>query len=77
GYDSGHKNIELLRLRNFTVGKKLEDEEVIGSKGLARVAELISCMVPFITYLNSIVMPDDPVESGEEADTSNETAQED
>ncbi|TKA65667.1 hypothetical protein B0A49_04984, partial [Cryomyces minteri] len=47
GYDSGHKNIELLRLRNFTVGKKLEDEEVIGSKGLARVAELISCMVPF------------------------------
>jgi len=32
---------------------------VIGAKGLDHIAEQISCIVPFITYLNSVVMPDD------------------
>ncbi|KAF2116580.1 hypothetical protein BDV96DRAFT_491180 [Lophiotrema nucula] len=59
GYDNGHKDIELLRLRNFTLGTKLRDEEVVGPKGLERIAGLLACLVPFITYLNGVVMPDE------------------
>ncbi|KAF2689312.1 hypothetical protein K458DRAFT_413609 [Lentithecium fluviatile CBS 122367] len=65
GYDSNHKDIELLRLRNFTLGTKLSDEEIVGAGGLERVAELIACLVPFIRYLNSVVMPD-----GQSSDSS-------
>ncbi|KAF3048305.1 hypothetical protein E8E12_011662 [Didymella heteroderae] len=54
-----HKDIELLRLRSFTLGKKLSDDEVVGPKGIGRIAELIACIEPFITYLNSVVMPDE------------------
>ncbi|EDU48266.1 conserved hypothetical protein [Pyrenophora tritici-repentis Pt-1C-BFP] len=59
GYDHDHKDIDLLRLRNFTVGRKLEDDKVVGTGGLSRIAELVLCLEPFITYLNSVVMPDE------------------
>lgn len=49
GYEHDHRDIELLRLRNFTMGKNLADDEVIGSKGLERIAELVHCMVPFVS----------------------------
>ncbi|KAF2098125.1 hypothetical protein NA57DRAFT_76920 [Rhizodiscina lignyota] len=64
GYDPEHKDIELLRLRSFTIHKKLSDDEVLDTNSLARVSELISCLVPFITYLNSVVMPDQAEEPG-------------
>jgi hypothetical protein len=46
---------ELLRLRNFTLGKKLSDEDVVGSGGLERIAELISCLVPFVSHASLTV----------------------
>ncbi|KAF2446925.1 hypothetical protein P171DRAFT_429869 [Karstenula rhodostoma CBS 690.94] len=70
GYDADHKDIDLLRLRNFTLGTKLSDKEVVGANGLDRIAELIGCMVPFITYLNSVVMPDE-----ESSDSSEENGE--
>ncbi|KAF2199360.1 hypothetical protein GQ43DRAFT_442534 [Delitschia confertaspora ATCC 74209] len=66
GYESDHKDIELLRLRSFTIGKTLSDDEVVGAKGLERVAQLMKCMVPFITYLNSVVMPDEESSGSDE-----------
>ncbi|KAF2421242.1 hypothetical protein EJ08DRAFT_641439 [Tothia fuscella] len=66
GFDSDHKNIELLRLRSFTLSRKVKDEEVLGANGLSRIAELIGCLVPFVTYLNSVVMPDDESDSSDE-----------
>ncbi|KAJ4369133.1 hypothetical protein N0V83_006217 [Neocucurbitaria cava] len=66
GYDLDHKDIDLLRLRNFTIGRRLLDYEVVGPKGLDRVAELILDMVPFITYLNSVCMPDEDTSSSSE-----------
>ncbi|QDS70534.1 hypothetical protein FKW77_010339 [Venturia effusa] len=59
GFDADHKDIDLLRLKSFTLTRKLADGEVLGERGLARIAELIATLVPFITYLNSVVMPDD------------------
>ncbi|KAF4537511.1 hypothetical protein BFW01_g11327 [Lasiodiplodia theobromae] len=72
GYEKDHRDIELLRLRSFTIGKKLDDSAVMGAGGLQRIADLISCMVPFITYLNSVVMPDAPSSDEAEGDESAE-----
>lgn len=44
-----HKEIDLLRLKSFTLGKKLSDEEVVGSKGMNRISELISYIEPFVS----------------------------
>ncbi|KAF2737521.1 hypothetical protein EJ04DRAFT_417914, partial [Polyplosphaeria fusca] len=59
GYGQDHKDIELLRLRNFTLGTKVADEEMLGERGLDHIAGHIANLVPFITYLNSVVMPDE------------------
>ncbi len=66
GYDLENPNIELLRLRNYTIGRKLKDDEVLGSGGLKRIAELIGVLTPFVSYLNSVVMPDEDPSSDEE-----------
>lgn len=49
GYDHDHKDIELMRLRNYTMGRKLADDEIVGSGGLERVGELIASLVPFVS----------------------------
>ncbi|KAL8991623.1 MAG: hypothetical protein Q9169_007811 [Polycauliona sp. 2 TL-2023] len=68
GYDAENPNISLLRLRNYTAGRKLSDEEVVGPKGPERIASLMATLKPFITYLNSVVMPDAPPEGSEESE---------
>lgn len=68
GYDADNPNIDLLRLRNFTVGKKLKDDEVLGPAGLDRIAELFGILTPFVSYLNSVIMPDEDPSSEEEED---------
>ncbi|ENI10877.1 hypothetical protein COCC4DRAFT_157077 [Bipolaris maydis ATCC 48331] len=74
GYDHDHKDIDLLRLRNFTIGRTIADEEIVGTGGLERVAEVVRAMVPFITYLNSVVMPDEDTSgsSSEDEDGADE-----
>lgn len=42
----------MLRLRNYTIGRKLDDSEVHGLPGFQRIAGLISCLVPFVSVLN-------------------------
>ncbi|MCJ1335795.1 hypothetical protein MMC09_001069 [Bachmanniomyces sp. S44760] len=71
GYDAEHPNIDLLRLRNFTMGRKLKDDEVVGPKGLPRILELIGALTPFITYLNDVVMPDGDGDSDDDTDGDN------
>jgi len=73
-YPGDHKDIQLLRLRNFTIGRKLKDEEVVGDGGIDRIAKVIAALVPLVTYLNSIVMPDTPLQYGDSDDDDNENA---
>ncbi|KAI9670869.1 MAG: hypothetical protein M1817_003754 [Caeruleum heppii] len=70
GFGQDHPEIDLLRLRSYTLGKRLADSEVIGLKGLGRVAELLGTLTPLVTYLNSVVMPDaaPAQDSGSESD---------
>jgi Conserved hypothetical protein (DUF2461) len=49
GYQADHPNIELLRLKNFTIGRKLDDEEITGPGFLGRIAGLVGTMAPFVS----------------------------
>lgn len=48
-YDGDHAEIDLLRLRNYTIGRKLADTEVIGESGRERVAQLLTALQPFVS----------------------------
>ncbi|KAI9725775.1 MAG: hypothetical protein M1828_002658 [Chrysothrix sp. TS-e1954] len=53
--------------------RKMTDEEVIGPRGLDNIASKLRNLVPFVTYLNSIVMPDEP---GDESTTADDNSDE-
>ncbi|TDZ51663.1 hypothetical protein CTRI78_v007485 [Colletotrichum trifolii] len=57
-YSVDHRDIELLKLKNFTISKKIDDEIFTKQDAQEKVCEVIAAMEPFITFLNSIVMPD-------------------
>lgn len=59
GYEATNPNLPLLRLRNYTVGRRLRDEEVVGEGGVERIAGLVAGLVPFVRWLNGVVMPDE------------------
>jgi len=67
GFVADHRDIALLKLRNYTVGKKIPDTYLTDAGGQEKVAEIIGSMVAFVTHLNRIVMPD-PNESGSDSD---------
>ncbi|KXH57123.1 hypothetical protein CSAL01_09893 [Colletotrichum salicis] len=58
GYLVDHRDIELLKLRNFTTSKKVDDKVFTADDAQEQICEIIAAMHPFITFLNSIVMPD-------------------
>lgn len=72
GFDGDHPNIDLLRLKNFTIGHRLKDGEVLGEAGRDHVAYLLSRLKPFVGYLNSVVMPDEEPSSSEDEDDEDE-----
>ncbi|KAI1410382.1 hypothetical protein F5Y13DRAFT_73589 [Hypoxylon sp. FL1857] len=73
GFHPEHKDIELLKLRNYTIGKKFDDKDLLAEDAQDRIMSVISAMVEFVTFLNSVVMPDpnldddsDETDGGEE-----------
>ncbi len=50
GFDADHPDIDLLRLRNYTIGRSLSEQELLGAGGFERVAELFGAMKPFVSY---------------------------
>ncbi|WQF86105.1 Putative hypothetical protein CHP02453 [Colletotrichum destructivum] len=82
GYLADHRDIELLKLRNFTMSKKVDDQIFTKEDAQEKVCEIISAMHPFITFLNRIVMPDlddeddsedeDGLDDGQENDDAEE-----
>ncbi|KAI5370454.1 hypothetical protein Slin14017_G013330 [Septoria linicola] len=77
GYDAGHADIDLLRLRNYTIGRQLTDDEVVGETGKQRIIELLTALQPFITYLNGVVMPDEQEESSDEDEEEGDEEEDD
>lgn len=58
GFAADHRDIALLRLRNFTVWKKLDDGVFLREGGQEEIAEVVRGLVGFVTHLNGVVMPD-------------------
>lgn len=44
-----NENIQLLRLRSFTIGKPLSDEDLQSTGAQDRIAALIGIMEPFVS----------------------------
>jgi len=57
-YRKDHEDIELLRLRSFTIGKRISDDDVTSPDFLVKVRNIFKRLEPLITYLNRCVMPD-------------------
>ena len=58
-YPVDHPEIDLLKLKSFTVGAKLDDDAIFMDSGIVDiVAHMLTVLYPFITKLNSIVAPD-------------------
>lgn len=49
GYDKDHPDIALLRLRNFTLGRKLSDEEVVAPDFAEKLKDLMGVLHPFVS----------------------------
>lgn len=55
GYTDDNPAAEYLKLKSFTIGAQLTDEEVVSKGFVAQTAKLFAVMRPFITYLNRAV----------------------
>ncbi|KAI8631348.1 hypothetical protein F5Y19DRAFT_27535 [Xylariaceae sp. FL1651] len=80
GFNPDHRDIHLLKLRNYTVGRQIPDEYLHGDDAQEKILETIRAMVPFVTFLNNVVMPDPNADSdsgGEEGDGGEEQEDDD
>ncbi|KAI0438964.1 hypothetical protein F4803DRAFT_70568 [Xylaria telfairii] len=68
GFNPDHRDIHLLKLRNYTVGCQIPDEDLHSDNAQEKIMEIIRAMVPFVTFLNNVVMPDPGVDSDSEED---------
>jgi uncharacterized protein (TIGR02453 family) len=71
GFIAEHRDIELLKLRNFTVGKKIPDGIFTSEGGQEELVEVVRAMVGFVSHLNRIVRPD-PGDDDEESEEGEE-----
>ncbi|KAL2871538.1 DUF2461 domain-containing protein [Aspergillus lucknowensis] len=55
GYEHDNENIELLRLRSFTIGKPLPDADLLSPDAQERIAILIGIMAPFVSHPSSLL----------------------
>ena len=55
GYDPNHPNIELLKLKEFVVIRKLKDTEVLSDQLVENATSTFKAIAPFINYLNVAV----------------------
>ena len=49
GYNADHRDIELLKLKNYVLGKKISDGVVFGPGSQEKLAEIFRPMVPFVS----------------------------
>ncbi|UKZ59636.1 uncharacterized protein TrAtP1_000937 [Trichoderma atroviride] len=76
GYEVTHRDIELLKLRNFTIGTKLDDSVLSSDDAQAKIKETMRGLEGFITFLNSVVMPDPNLDDDESDEEDGENGEE-
>lgn len=48
-YEADHRDIDLLRLRNFTIGKKIPDTIFTAEDGQEQIVDIVRAMVGFVS----------------------------
>jgi uncharacterized protein (TIGR02453 family) len=56
GYSPDHPDIELLKLKEWTVSHPLTDAQIVDSGLIDQVVDLFSAMKPFVRYMNDILI---------------------
>lgn len=56
GYSAEHPDIELLRLKNYTIGRKISNDDILGETGMGRVVELFKCLKPFVSLYPALLL---------------------
>ncbi|KAI0200910.1 hypothetical protein F4808DRAFT_144325 [Astrocystis sublimbata] len=77
GFNPDHRDIQLLKLRNYTIGRTISEEDLHGSDAQDKIMEVIRAMVPFVTFLNNVVMPDPDMDSDSDEEDVDDQACED
>lgn len=70
GFNADHRDIGLLKLKNYTISKKLPDSVLTAEDSQDQIAEIFGAMVGFVGFLNSVVMPDPGQDDDSEEDDS-------
>ncbi|PFH55812.1 hypothetical protein XA68_17578 [Ophiocordyceps unilateralis] len=74
GYQVTHRDIELLKLRNFTVSKPIDAEMLCRDDALQSVADAMRALLALVSFLNSVVMPDPNLD--DDSESSSDEAEE-
>ncbi|KAM3460455.1 hypothetical protein NHJ6243_005950 [Beauveria neobassiana] len=77
GYDATHRDIELLKLKNYTVGIPFDEEMLCKDNVQEVIGEYIRAMEGYITFVNSIVMPDPGLDESDSDDDDDDDDDED
>ncbi|SPO04912.1 uncharacterized protein DNG_07597 [Cephalotrichum gorgonifer] len=72
GYAADHRDIALLKLKNYVLGTKIPDSVIFGPGSQEKLAEIFRPMVPFVSFLNSIARPDPNVDEDDSGDDEDE-----
>ncbi|QPG94368.1 hypothetical protein C2857_005786 [Epichloe festucae Fl1] len=76
GYEVTHRDIELLKLRNYTVGTKIDADLVTKDDVQEKLAEMIRGLSGFVSFLNGIIMPDPALDGDDNSDEEEEEEEE-
>ncbi|KND88132.1 hypothetical protein TOPH_07214 [Tolypocladium ophioglossoides CBS 100239] len=74
GYVVSHRDIALLKLRNYTIGTKIDADMLCKDDAQDKVGEIMQALSSFVSFLNGIVMPDPNLDdsSSDEDEDENE-----
>lgn len=59
GFDKNHRDINLLRLKQFVISKKFSDKEILNSNFSDEIIKTFEAMRPFFDYMSSILTTDE------------------
>ncbi|KAK9333539.1 hypothetical protein V1520DRAFT_332042 [Lipomyces starkeyi] len=71
GYPKDHKEIQLLRLRSYTIHRFLSDDDFAPNMApIDKIITIFRALVPFIQFLNSVIMDQEDSEDSADSQTS-------
>ncbi|KAK9352474.1 hypothetical protein V1505DRAFT_24285 [Lipomyces doorenjongii] len=71
GYPKDHMEIQLLRLRSYTIHRFLSDDEFAPNTApIDKIITIFRALVPFIQFLNSVIMDQEDSEESVDSQTS-------